>query len=122
MVPGNTLEEYNKFVNKTMEQEMIGIGLLDAEQVKKQDPDQPLYKEYFMHGTAHHLGLDVHDIIDRHAPFKPGMVFTCEPGIYLREEGIGIRIENNILITENGPVDLSADIPRDPDEIEELMK
>lgn len=122
MVPGNNQEEYNKFVNKTMEQEMIGIGLLDAEQVKKQNPDQPLYKEYFMHGTAHHLGLDVHDIIDRHAPFKPGMVFTCEPGIYLREEGIGIRIENNILITENGPVDLSAGIPRDPDEIEELMK
>ncbi|MFP4471947.1 MAG: aminopeptidase P N-terminal domain-containing protein [Bacteroidales bacterium] len=122
MVPGNTLAEYTNFVNRTMEEEMIGIGLLDAEAVKNQDPDQPLYKEYFMHGTAHHIGLDVHDVIDRHAPFKAGMIFTCEPGIYLREEGIGIRLENNILITDSGPLDLSAGIPRDPGEIEDLMK
>lgn len=122
MVPGNTMERYNKFVNETMEQEMINIGLFTREDVKKQDPGKPLYKEYFMHGTAHHLGLDVHDVIDRHVPFQAGMVFTCEPGIYLRGERTGIRIENNILITEDGPVDLSARIPRDPDEIEKLMK
>ncbi len=122
MVPGNTMEAYNKFVNEAMEDEMIGIGLFTREDVDKQDPEKPLYKKYFMHGTAHHLGLDVHDVIDRHTPFKSGMVFTCEPGIYLREEGFGIRIENNILITENGPVDLSADLPREADEIEQLMK
>jgi Xaa-Pro aminopeptidase len=75
-----------------------------------------------MHGTAHHLGLDVHDLVDKHQPFKAGMVFTCEPGIYVREEKTGIRIENNILITENGPLDLSANIPREVEDIEALMK
>jgi len=121
LTPGNTMEVYNNFVNNEMEIEMIGIGLLDVEKVRIQDPEKPLYKKYFMHGTAHHLGLDVHDVYDKHNPFKPGMVFTCEPGIYIREENIGIRIENNILITENGPVDLSENIPREADEIEDLM-
>ncbi len=122
LVPGNTYEKYNKFVNQTMEDEMINIGLLTIEDVAKQDPENPLYKKYFMHGTAHHIGLDVHDVVDRHQPFQAGMVFTCEPGIYVREEGIGIRIENNILITENGPVDLTAKIPREVEEVEEVMK
>jgi len=121
LVPGNTMELYNNFVNKEMEMEMINIGLLDVEEVRIQDPENPLYKKYFMHGTAHHLGLDVHDVYDKHKPFKAGMVFTCEPGIYIRDENIGIRIENNILITENGPLDLSENIPREADEIEELM-
>jgi Xaa-Pro aminopeptidase len=122
MVPGNTIEKYNKFVNKLMEDEMIKTGLLAKDEVEKQDPEKPLYKKYFMHGTAHHLGLDVHDVVDRHQPFRAGMVFTCEPGIYVREEGIGIRIENNILITNDGPVDLTAKIPREVEEIEKLMK
>jgi len=122
LVPWNTMELYNKFVSNEMEIEMIAIGLLDVEEVKNQDDENPLYKKYFMHNTAHHLGLDVHDVIDKHKPIKPGMVFTCEPGIYIREENIGIRIENNILVTENGPVDLSAYIPREADEIEELMQ
>ncbi|MCF8367258.1 MAG: aminopeptidase P family protein, partial [Bacteroidales bacterium] len=122
LVPGNTLEKYNAFVNDEMEREMIAIGLLDEVAVKNQDKENPLFKKYFMHGTAHHLGLDVHDVFDKHIPFAAGMVFTCEPGIYVREEGIGIRIENNILITENGPVDLSKRIPREVDEIESLMK
>jgi Xaa-Pro aminopeptidase len=122
LVPGNTPEKYNEFVNKEMEQEMVKIGLLDAEKVKRQDPEQALFKKYFMHGTAHHLGLDVHDLVDKHQPFKAGMVFTCEPGIYVREEKTGIRIENNILITENGPLDLSANIPREVEDIEALMK
>jgi Xaa-Pro aminopeptidase len=122
MVPGNTMDEYNKFVNQSMEEEMITIGLLGKEAVEKQDPEKPLYKKYFMHGTAHHIGLDVHDVVDRYQPFQAGMVLTCEPGIYVREEGIGIRIENNILITENGPVDLTANIPREVEEIEEMMK
>lgn len=121
LVPGNTTQKYNEFVNKEMEKEMIEIGLLDEEDVRNQNPEKPLYKKYFMHGTAHHLGLDVHDVFNKHEPFKAGMVFTCEPGIYVREENIGIRIENNILITNDGPVDLSANIPRNPDEIERLM-
>ncbi len=122
MVVGNTMEKYNKFVSKLIEDEMIKIGLLAKDDVKKQDPEKPLYKKYFMHGTAHHMGLDVHDVVDRHQPFRTGMVFTCEPGIYLRDEGIGIRIENNILITKNGPVDLTVNIPREVGEIEKLMR
>lgn len=122
LVPGNTMDKYNDFVNGEMEREMIGIGLLDADKVKKQDPENALYKKYFMHGTAHHLGLDVHDVINKYEPFASGMVFTCEPGIYIPDENIGIRLENNILITQKGPVDLSENIPLAPDEIESLMK
>jgi hypothetical protein len=116
-----SVEKYNTFVNNEMEREIIKIGLLNEEEVKKQDPDNPLFKKYFMHGTAHHLGLDVHDVICKYEPFKPGMILTCEPGIYIRSEAIGIRLENNILITENGPVNLSADIPIKPEIIESLM-
>ena len=92
-----------------------------ADEVKKQDPKQPLYKKYFMHGTSHFLGLDVHDIGNRYEPMMAGMVFTCEPGIYIPEENLGIRLENDILITEKGPVDLMAKIPVEADEIEEMM-
>jgi Xaa-Pro aminopeptidase len=119
--PGNTLEAYNAEVGQRMEAELIGLGLLDTEKVKTQPKDQPLYKKYFPHGTSHHLGLDVHDYGDKFRPFEAGMVFTCEPGIYIREEGIGVRIENDILITGDEPVDLTADIPREADEIEALM-
>ncbi len=119
--PGNTLDEYSRRVGNIMETELIDLGLLDAGKVKKQSEAQPLYKQYFPHGTSHHLGLDVHDYGDRYRKFEPGMVLTCEPGIYIRDEGIGIRIENNILITEDEPVDLTADIPREADEIEDLM-
>jgi Xaa-Pro aminopeptidase len=119
--PGNTIEAYNAEVGRLIEAELIGLGLLEADQVKDQPKDKPLYKKYFPHGTSHHLGLDVHDYGDKLRPFEPGMVFTCEPGIYIREEGIGARIENDILITADGPVDLTADIPREADEIEALM-
>ena len=119
--PGNTLEAYTAEVGRWMETELIGLGLLDAEKVKGQPKDQPLYKKYFPHGASHHLGLDVHDYGDKFRPFEAGMVFTCEPGIYIREEGIGVRIENDILIADQGPVDLTADIPREADEIEEVM-
>ena len=121
LVVGNIIPKYHEEVGKLMEPELIGLGLLKAEDVKKQDPKQPLYKKYFMHGTSHFLGLDVHDIGNRYEPMQAGMVFTCEPGIYIPEENLGIRIENDILLTAKGPVDLMANIPIEADEIEELM-
>jgi Xaa-Pro aminopeptidase len=120
--PGNLFDELNKEIGRQVESELIGLGVLDAAAVKEQDPDKPLYKKYFPHGVSHHLGLDVHDYGDKYRSFEAGMVLTCEPGIYIREEAIGIRIENNILITENGTVDLTRAIPREADEIEELMQ
>ena len=119
--PGAILADYNKEVGKIMESELIGLGLLDKDKVAKQDPENPLYKKYFMHGTSHFMGIDVHDIGNRYAPMQVGNVFTCEPGIYIPEEKLGIRIENDILITENGIVDLMHDIPLEVEEIEELM-
>lgn len=120
--PGNTIEKYHVEVGKVMEEELIGLGLLDKTAVSKQDPAAPLYKKYFMHGTSHFLGLDVHDIGDRYAPMQEGMVFTCEPGIYIPEEGLGIRLENDILITAGAPVDLMAAIPLEVSDIEDFMK
>lgn len=121
LVPGNTLEEYHKEVGKFMESELLGLGLISRDDIEKQEKDKPAYKKYFMHGTSHHLGLDVHDIMHRYEPFRAGMVFTCEPGIYIPDENLGIRIENNILITDDGPVDLFKNIPAEAEEIEELM-
>ena len=121
LVVGNTIPKYHEEVGKIMEQELCVLGLLKAEDVKKQDPKQPLYKKYFMHGTSHFLGLDVHDIGNRYEPMMAGMVFTCEPGIYIPEENLGIRIENDILITEKGQLDLMAKIPVEVEEIEDLM-
>ena len=119
--PGNTYEAYTKDVGLIMEKELIGLGLLDAKSVEAQNPDDPLYKQYFMHGASHHLGLDVHDLGNKYRKFEEGMVFTCEPGIYVKAEGIGIRLENNILLTKDGPVDLMKNIPIEADEIENLM-
>ena len=121
LVKGNTFEKYNAAIGRMMEEELIKLGLLKAADVKKQDPKAPLYKKYFMHGTSHFLGLDVHDVGSFTIPFEPGMVFTCEPGIYIPKEKIGVRIENDILITDKGNVDLMANIPIEADEIEELM-
>lgn len=123
LVAGNKIEDYHKEVGKLMEEELIKLKLLNRSDVKKQDEKNPLYKKYFMHGTSHHLGLDVHDFGTR--PFeeiKAGMVFTCEPGIYIPKEKIGIRLENDILVTKNQPMDLMAAIPVEADEIEDLMK
>jgi len=119
--PGMTLEEYQKEVAKLVEAELIRLGVLKRAEVKKQPKDSPLYKKFFPHGTSHHLGLDVHDYGDKHRKLEPGMVLTCEPGIYIRDEAIGVRIENDILITKKGPVDLTETIPREVEEIEELM-
>jgi Xaa-Pro aminopeptidase len=121
LTPRNTFETYNKNVGVIMEKELIGLGLLDAKAVKNQNPDDPLYKQYFMHGASHHLGLDVHDLGSKYRKFEEGMVFTCEPGIYIKAEGIGIRLENDILVTKDGPVDLMGNIPIEIDEIETLM-
>jgi Xaa-Pro aminopeptidase len=121
MRPGMYWVDYQKQVEKFMEGELINLGLFSKQDVDNQDPNNPLFKKYFMHGVAHHLGLDVHDVWDKYKPFESGMVLTCEPGIYIREEGIGIRLENNLLITEGAPINLMANIPIDIDEIEALM-
>lgn len=120
--PGNTLAAYHVEVGHLMEEELIGLGLLTRQEVENQNPDSPQYKRYFMHGTSHHLGLDTHDISDRHVPFEEGMVFTCEPGIYIPEESIGVRIENDLLITPSGQLDLMAKVPLEIDLIEQLMR
>ena len=121
LIPGITLDDFNKEVGKVMESALIDIKLLDATDVKNQNPSNPLYRKYFMHGTSHFMGLDVHDIGNRYEPIKEGMVFTCEPGIYIREEGLGIRLENDLFIGANENTDLMANIPIEIEEIESLM-
>jgi Xaa-Pro aminopeptidase len=121
LTPGNTIPEYHKEVGKLMESELIGLGLLDQTDVKKQDPKNPAYKKYFMHGTSHHIGLAVHDVGSVYKKFEPGNIFTVEPGIYIPEENIGIRLENDVVITENGLHDLMQNIPIEAEEIEDLM-
>jgi Xaa-Pro aminopeptidase len=120
--PGGTINEINETTHRLMEQEMIKLGLFTVEDVKHQDPNKPLERKYLMHGMSHHIGLDVHDSIDKFKPFEPGMILTCEPGIYIREEGIGIRIENDLLITEGEPVNLFEGLPTEIEEIEAAMK
>ena len=119
--PGTDHKKMQQEVIKIMEEELIGLGLFSRLDVKNQDPKNPCYRKYFMHGTSHSLGLDVHDVGDTTTPMQPGMVFTCEPGIYIREEGIGIRLENDILVTSGDPDDLMKNIPIDLEEIEDLM-
>lgn len=121
IVAGTVWNEYHDEVGKIMTSELIDLGLLDKHDVEKQDPNAPLYKKYFMHGTSHHLGLDVHDFASRYKAFEVGNILTCEPGIYIPEEGLGIRIENNILITEGGNRDLMANIPVEAEHIEDIM-
>jgi len=105
-----------------MESALIDLGLIDAEAAKDQDPEEkPLVKKYFMHGIGHHLGLDVHDVHPPHEPVAAGMVFTVEPGIYIPDENMGIRLENDILIGKDRNIDLFENIPMEADEIEELM-
>lgn len=119
--PGTLLADYHKEVGKIMERELIGLGLLDRTDVAKQDPERPLYKKYFMHGTSHFLGLDVHDVGLWNEPIAEGMVFTVEPGIYIREEKLGIRLENDVLTTRDKPIDLFAEIPVEAEAVEEMM-
>ena len=121
LVPGTLLNEYHLEVGKLMEKELIDLGLITHQDVANQNPELPAYKKYFMHGTSHYLGLDVHDVGSWTAPIEAGMVFTCEPGIYIPDENLGIRLENDILVTENGPIDLMANIPLEAEDIEALM-
>jgi Xaa-Pro aminopeptidase len=121
LIAGTIWNEYHDEVGEIMTGELIGLGLLTKHDVEKQDPKMPAYKKYFMHGTSHHLGLDVHDFASRYKPFEAGNILTCEPGIYIPAEGLGIRLENNILITKGGNVDLMADIPVEAEEIETIM-
>ena len=104
-----------------MNDELLALGLITPEQVSKDTPDEPACKKYFMHGLGHSLGLGVHDIAPVNGPFQPGWVITVEPGIYIPEEGIGVRLENDVLITTGGPVDLSAQVPIGADEVEQLV-
>ena len=124
LLPGIMLMEYNKIVGKElMEKELVDLGLLSIDEIKNEDPANPAYKKYFMHGTSHFLGIDVHDLGMRYEPMQAGNLFTCEPGIYIKEENLGIRLENNLLITEKGQIDLmdACNMPIEADEIEEMM-
>jgi Xaa-Pro aminopeptidase len=121
LVPGTDHEEYHGEVGKLMESELIGLGLIDKTDIAHQDKANPLYKKYFMHGTSHQIGLDVHDIENRATPFAEGMVLTVEPGIYIPGENLGIRLENDVLITKDGQHDLMKNIPLEAEEIEEIM-
>lgn len=119
--PGAFLGEYHKQVGELMTEQLMNIGLISKHDVQKQNPAHPAYKKYFMHGTSHFIGLDVHDVGLWHEPIQAGNVFTVEPGIYIREEDLGIRLENDILIQENGHRDLMGHIALEAEAIEDLM-
>ncbi|MBB2146445.1 M24 family metallopeptidase [Pedobacter sp. LMG 31464] len=121
MVAGVIWNTYHEQVGEIMTEQLINLKLISSTDVKNQSSTYPAYKKYFMHGTSHHLGIDVHDFASRYTPFAEGNILTCEPGIYIPEEGFGVRLENDILITKNGNLDLMANIPIEVDEIEELM-
>jgi len=122
LVPGTLWAEYHIEVGKLMTSELVGLGLIDKSDVQNENPDWPAYKKYFMHGTSHHMGLDTHDYGLLHEPMQANMVFTVEPGIYIPEEGFGIRLEDDVVIQAKGePFNLMRNIPIEVDEIEELM-
>ena len=118
---GTLLRDWKRAAQLEMNEELLQLGLLTPEQVAKDTPEEPACRKYFMHGLGHSLGLGVHDLAPVNGPFEPGWVLTVEPGIYIPEEGMGVRLENDILVTEAGPVDLCGHVPIDPDEIEQLM-
>ena len=116
-------KEYHVEVGKIMTRELVTLGLLDKADIQNETPKNPAYKKYFMHGTSHHIGLDTHDYGLLHEPIQANMVFTVEPGIYIPEEGFGIRLEDDVVVQAKGnPVNLMENIPIEPDEIEALMK
>lgn len=120
--PGTTIHEINVKTGEFMEEKLKELGLITSHEIRKQDSKNPAYKQYFPHGTTHFIGLDVHDVGGKDVILQPGMILSCEPGIYIREEGIGVRIETDMLITENGAIDLMADFPVAIPDIENSMK
>ena len=121
-VPGKLHKAWQKDAEALMQEELLALGLLKKSEIKKQDPDKPALKKYFMHGVGHPIGLDVHDVGIMSEPMQEGWVMTVEPGIYLKEEGFAVRLEDCILVTDRGPVNLMENIPIEPGEIEDLMK
>lgn len=122
LTPGTIWEDYHKEVGKLMTSELLDLGLIDKADIQNEDPNWPAYKKYFMHGTSHHMGLDTHDYGLLWEPMKANMVFTVEPGIYIPEEGFGIRLEDDVVIQENGtPLNLMKNIPIEVEEIEDIM-
>ena len=121
MVPGKTTKDLRTECEELIAKECVDLGLLKPAQLKKSTPDQPAARPYFMHGVSHPIGLDVHDVTYNHLKIAPGWVLSCEPAIYLQDEGFGVRLENTVLVTATGQRDLMADIPIEPDEIEALM-
>ena len=122
LVPGAYWEQYHIEVGKLMTSELLGLGLIDKADVQNENPDWPAYKKYFMHGTSHHIGLDTHDYGLLHEPMQANQVFTVEPGIYIPDEGFGIRLEDDVVIQDSGePFNLMRNIPIEVEEIEEIM-
>ncbi len=120
--PGITIVDYTDMVGEEATQQFLKIGLLRKSEVKNEDKENRAYRKYLYHGISHHLGIDVHDLGTRTEPLKAGMVLTIEPGIYIEEEQMGVRVENNVWLTKNGNTDLMKNIPIEADEIENLMK
>ena len=122
LVPGTMMTDYHKQVGHLMEEQLVNLKLITLSEIKNQNPDWPAYKKYFMHGTSHFIGLDTHDVGLWYEPIQAGMVFTCEPGIYIPDEGLGIRLEDDLVVQESGaPLNLMSDIPLEVEEIEEAM-
>ena len=122
LVPGANLKEYHAQVGNLMEKELVDLKLISLDDIKNQDPKWPAYKKYFMHGTSHYIGLDTHDVGSWSDPIRENMVFTVEPGIYIPEENLGIRLEDDVVVQANGePFNLMRNIPIEADEIEDLM-
>ena len=122
LVPGVMMADYHKKVGHLMEEQLVNLKLISLDDIKNQNPDWPAYKKYFMHGTSHFIGLDTHDVGLWNEPIQAGMVFTCEPGIYIPEEGLGIRLEDDLVVQQSGsPFNLMSDIPLEVEEIEDAM-
>jgi Xaa-Pro aminopeptidase len=120
--PGISIVDYTEKVGEEATQQFLKIGLLKKTEVKNEDPENRAYRKYLYHGISHHLGIDVHDLGTKTEPIKAGMLFTVEPGIYIEQEGMGVRIENNVWITKRGNIDLFKGIPITVEEIEAVMK
>jgi Xaa-Pro aminopeptidase len=122
LTPGKKPREWQKEAEQLMEKELVDLGLITMRDIKRQDPDRPALKKYFMHGIGHSLGLDVHDVTGAQLPIQAGWIMTVEPGIYIPEEKLGLRLENDVLVTETGQIDLMKEIPIEAEEIEELTR